>query len=108
MAGRTLLLGLLTLFVFRSFHHGSASTRPSKFYRLAHSLGTDKVTSHQYQTLYEKYLEPIKDHSLRLLEVGLGCGMSYGPGVSLQVGQSQSLQILDTMWLAKQGRAMRA
>ena len=55
-----------------------------------------------YQTLYEKYLEPMiyrsdqraatsRDESLRLLEVGLGCDMHNGPGKLLQVCQCLSL-----------------
>ena len=70
-------------------------TRHSNFYRLAQIIGTDKVTEHQYQHLYKKYLEPIKDKPLRLLEVGLGCDMPYGPGKSLQVCNSQSLSTCD-------------
>ena len=83
MAGRATVhaVQLLLLFLFRA----SASTRHSNFYQLAQSIGTDKVIAHQYQHLYEKYLEPIKHKPLRLLEVGLGCDMHYGPGKSLQV-----------------------
>lgn len=55
------------------------------FHHLALRINTDKVTGHQYHHLYEKYLGSRTDESLRLLEVGLGCGMPYGPGHSLQV-----------------------
>ncbi len=33
-------------------------------------------------TVYEKYLEPIRDKPLKMLEIGLGCNMAYGPGKS--------------------------
>ena len=32
--------------------------------------------------MYEKYLEPIRDKPLKMLEIGLGCNMDYGPGKS--------------------------
>lgn len=56
-----------------------------RFYCAALKVGTDKVTAHNYQVTYSKHfgntwLEPIK-----ILEIGLGCRMSYGPGKSLQM-----------------------
>lgn len=36
---------------------------------------TDKVYLHHYETLYEKYLSRYRDTAIRLLEIGLGCGM---------------------------------
>lgn len=32
--------------------------------------------------VYEKYLDPIRDQPLKMLEIGLGCNMEYGPGHS--------------------------
>lgn len=32
--------------------------------------------------MYDKYLEPLRDKRVKMLEIGLGCGMSYGPGKS--------------------------
>lgn len=32
--------------------------------------------------MYEKYIEPIRDQKIKMLEIGLGCDMSYGPGAS--------------------------
>jgi hypothetical protein len=32
--------------------------------------------------MYNKYLEPLRDRPLKMLEIGLGCDMSYGPGAS--------------------------
>ena len=38
---------------------------------------TDKVSLHHYEILYEKYLSRYRDTSIRLLEIGLGCGMAH-------------------------------
>mmetsp|Transcript_57580 Transcript_57580/g.162397 ORF Transcript_57580/g.162397 Transcript_57580/m.162397 type:complete len:483 (-) Transcript_57580:54-1502(-) len=44
---------------------------------------TDKVTKHEYQTMYERYLPAKRPRSEgTVLEIGLGCGMYYGPGKS--------------------------
>jgi len=43
---------------------------------------TDKVYTHHYETIYEKYLSHYRDTSIRLLEIGLGCGMDRGVGAS--------------------------
>ncbi|KAB5514882.1 hypothetical protein GE09DRAFT_588054 [Coniochaeta sp. 2T2.1] len=57
------------------------SGRPS-FKDIALKHGTDKVTDHHYWYMYEKYLEPLRDKKVKMLEIGLGCDMSYGPGKS--------------------------
>ena len=79
-------------------HELMLASRPS-FYDIAKKFGTDKVTDHHYnfseyqasswtrtfaeqETVYEKYLEPLRDRKLKMLEIGLGCDMSYGPGAS--------------------------
>ncbi|KAL3418757.1 hard-surface induced protein [Phlyctema vagabunda] len=59
----------------------STSTRPS-FYEIAMKHGTDKVRPHNYQYMYEPRLAPMRDQKLKMLEIGLGCDMSYGPGAS--------------------------
>lgn len=43
---------------------------------------TDKFSLHHYETLYEKYLPKYMGTNFILLEIGLGCGISYGPGAS--------------------------
>ncbi|TVY82670.1 8-demethyl-8-alpha-L-rhamnosyl tetracenomycin-C 2'-O-methyltransferase [Lachnellula suecica] len=57
------------------------TTRPT-FFEIAESYGTDKVTTHHYEQMYEKRLAPFRDRRVKMLEIGLGCGMSYGPGAS--------------------------
>lgn len=44
--------------------------------------GTDKFF-HKYYNFYGKFLGPIRNEQLEVLEIGLGCGMIYGPGKSL-------------------------
>ncbi|KAL7539499.1 hypothetical protein ACHAXR_009341, partial [Thalassiosira sp. AJA248-18] len=46
---------------------------------------TDKVTSHQYHIMYGQFLIPYyrRKPQMKMLEIGLGCGMSYGPGASV-------------------------
>ncbi|KXJ87794.1 hypothetical protein Micbo1qcDRAFT_178865 [Microdochium bolleyi] len=57
------------------------SKRPS-FYEVATKHGTDKVTDHQYHFMYEKYMPALRNKRIKMLEIGLGCNMGYGPGHS--------------------------
>lgn len=45
-------------------------------------FGTDKVTTHQYWFMYDKHFPAIRERRVKMLEIGLGCDMSYGPGKS--------------------------
>ena len=60
-----------------------------QFYDLAKGLKptSDKVTAHSYETMYGQFLYPLKfaAHTPRMLEIGLGCNMDYGPGASVQI-----------------------
>jgi len=60
---------------------GKPAYRPS-FLEIAKKYGTDKVSTHSYHHMYHKYLEPLRDQPLKMLEIGLGCDMGYGPGAS--------------------------
>lgn len=91
-------------------HHGSVSTPPTTgtnelpstgtsdglsetmtdedyFMRAAKSLSptTDKVTAHSYHTMYGQFLIPYyrRKPQMKMLEIGLGCDMGYGPGASV-------------------------
>jgi len=46
---------------------------------------TDKVWPHSYQIMYGQFLLPFykRKPNMKFLEVGLGCGMPYGPGASV-------------------------
>jgi len=55
------------------------------FYEIAVQEGTDKVSTHQYHHLYDKYLPELRKKPIRMMEIGLGCDMKYGPGKSLHV-----------------------
>lgn len=55
------------------------------FTQRANTHGTDKCTSHRYQFLYAKYLLPLRHREIKLLEIGLGCGMPWGAGRSVSL-----------------------
>ena len=48
---------------------------------------TDKVTDHRYQIMYGRFLLPYYDQNptMKMLEIGLGCDMNYGPGASVAI-----------------------
>ncbi|RDW84650.1 hypothetical protein BP6252_02240 [Coleophoma cylindrospora] len=52
------------------------------FYEIADKHGADKVGKHHYQDMYEERLGPLRDKPIKMLEIGLGCHMEYGPGPS--------------------------
>jgi len=56
-------------------------SRPS-FHEIALKYGTDKVTTHHYWFMYDKYLPIVREKRVKMLEIGLGCDMYYGPGKS--------------------------
>lgn len=51
------------------------------------ATGTDKVTTHGYQMMYGIFLVPYAtaQFKLKMLEIGLGCDMGYGPGASVKL-----------------------
>lgn len=59
------------------------------FKKTAESLQpvSDKVTTHTYEIMYGQYLLPYyrKNPKMKMLEIGLGCDMSYGPGASVAI-----------------------
>ncbi|KAF7563234.1 hypothetical protein G7046_g892 [Stylonectria norvegica] len=67
-------------------HFGVAAvpteTLAPSFEEVALKHGTDKVTTHKYQFMYDKYLRSFHGKPIKLLEIGLGCNMDYGPGAS--------------------------
>ncbi|PTB65919.1 hypothetical protein BBK36DRAFT_1120596 [Trichoderma citrinoviride] len=79
-----------SLFVYAACHQwGSATAEaiqdkfgPRLFEQTAQKYGTDKVTTHKYQFMYDKYLSGSRDEEVKVLEIGLGCNMDYGPGAS--------------------------
>jgi len=52
------------------------------FLKIGTAYRTDKVTIHHYEKMYEKYLRKYVGSNVSLLEIGLGCGQSYGAGAS--------------------------
>ena len=55
------------------------------FRQIALKHGTDKVTTHHYEYVYGQLIGPIRYENINFLEIGLGCGMGYGPGKSIPV-----------------------
>jgi hypothetical protein len=70
--------------------------------KLAASLTprSDKFTTHAYETMYGMFLYPRRNQSIKFLEIGLGCDMTYGPGASLKVWQ-QLLHPDSNIWMAE-------
>ena len=46
---------------------------------------TDKVRRHEYDIMYGQFLMPLQrsGRPIKMLEIGLGCDMKYGPGASV-------------------------
>lgn len=53
---------------------GLGDNLPS-FYEVARTHGTDKVTAHHYEQMYERYLPALRHKRIKMLEIGLGCDM---------------------------------
>ncbi|PHH92480.1 hypothetical protein CDD83_7228 [Cordyceps sp. RAO-2017] len=89
-----LAAGLFVVALFRHLGQDTAFLLQSKpvtylngsFEQVALKYGTDKVTTHNYQLMYEKYMSPFRNLPIKMLEIGLGCNMvlitDYGPGAS--------------------------
>ena len=62
---------------------------PSIFLEAALSLDqiVDKVTAHEYEVMYGEHLMPYyyKHPEMKMLEIGLGCTMTYGAGGSVKL-----------------------
>ena len=58
------------------------SSKELSFFDIGMKYKTDKVTVHRYYTFYEKYVRKYIGTDVILLEIGLGCDVSYGPGAS--------------------------
>lgn len=63
----------------------ATGTIDGRFYCAALQTGTDKIIAHHYQYMYSLHLQHLEHQQLRLLEIGLGCDMYYGPGRSVKV-----------------------
>lgn len=77
-----MLTAVLMLFFFAFVQHwGTANSKSRKngpllsFEEVALKHGTDKVTTHKYQAMYDKYLRVYQGKPIKLLEIGLGCNM---------------------------------
>ena len=80
--------------------------RPS-FHELCNRTRTDKCTpslfdDHRYQNVYPRFLEPLRDRPLKMLEIGLGCSFAESPGRSVALWK-QYLPHVD-LWEAESDR----
>jgi hypothetical protein len=53
-----------------------------EFQRIGFKYGTDKI-NHKYHNFYGLFLGSLRNHALKMVEIGLGCNMRYDPGKSL-------------------------
>jgi len=63
-----------------------APTPPRGVLEVAKTLKavSDKFTTHSYEMAYERYLPTLRAKGpIKMLEIGLGCGMNYGSGGSI-------------------------
>ena len=64
------------------FSHSNKRSKRLSFKEIGLKHNTDKVTAGSYQRMYEHRLALYRDKPTKMLEIGLGCDMSYGPGHS--------------------------
>jgi len=67
------------------------SSNATKLYPMGIKAGTDKIINHGYEILYAKYFEinpNLRGKKLKIMEIGLGCTMGYGPGKSAEMWRS--------------------
>ena len=66
---------------------------------------TDKVRDHAYEISYGSFVLPLsatRGRPLKMLEIGLGCNMAYGPGASVRLWKT--LLPNATLWEAEYDR----
>mmetsp|Transcript_26704 Transcript_26704/g.43651 ORF Transcript_26704/g.43651 Transcript_26704/m.43651 type:complete len:275 (-) Transcript_26704:1299-2123(-) len=91
------LFALFALWVYEHVNPKSSGTQKEDvfdfpdFAQLAQKFVTDKL-EHGYSPGYQRYIplatSNLKGRPMRFLEIGLGCGMQYGPGHSVPLWKS--------------------
>jgi hypothetical protein len=62
------------------------SSRGFPWFQCAFKTNTDKILYHSYESAYDLHLARFQSYKkVKLLEIGLGCDMQYGPGESLKI-----------------------
>ena len=57
---------------------------------------SDKFREHTYETMYGLFLAPLQSQPrVKMLEVGLGCDMTYGPGASASLWRRLLLYFME-------------
>ena len=64
------------MFILENDSARSKSANLLSLYEIGMKYKTDKVITHHYETLYEKYLSRYRNTPIRVLEIGLGCRMN--------------------------------
>ena len=64
---------------------GACDPHSPPFFTVASSFNTDKThhAPHHYEDAYQAHLAPLRCGAKSMLEIGLGCGISYGAGHSV-------------------------
>ena len=78
-------------------------TPNNDFYTIGLQESTDKVVDHQYGLLYDSILTSFRRlRRVKMMEIGLGCHMPYGPGHSVHVWQKY-FDTVETfeLWIAE-------
>ena len=60
---------------------------------------TDKVSYHKYEIMYGIFLSEMQHYPIKMLEIGLGCNMNYGPGASVNLWKKY-LHSSSEIWMA--------
>ena len=85
------------------YQHPDVHVRINHFKKVASSLKpiTDKVTIHKYHIMYGTFLLPYAANApqMKMLEIGLGCRMAYGPGASVSLWKTLFPQA--DLWMAE-------
>lgn len=66
-------------------NQGTCEDNVPTFLSIASTTQTDKTKHkpHHYEIAYQTFLAPLRCNQMSFLEIGLGCGMQYGPGHSV-------------------------
>lgn len=82
--GQSILkFGVIVIIATIFFYLYTKNQVANPFLQIASSSISDKFTDHKYQYAYAKYFSIMRNKKPKILEIGLGCRMHYGPGASI-------------------------
>ena len=102
-AGISQLFFLLFVLIINHNYNYIISPPDADFYKIGLQEWTDKVVDHQYGILYDSMLPTFRTFShVKMMEIGLGCNMTYGPGHSVHVWQKYFDEVKTfELWIAE-------